>query len=171
MKLLFLVILPKIIVLLCKMRCKDFTGITFSVPFYPVVVYHKDGDALQSVSYCIISDDNKHDVGMVYQVQKEIITDLKLRFPYLSHVTYFSDGCAGQYKNCKNLYNLCHHKPDYNKDAKWLFFATSHGKQLCNGLWGKVKRLVSNASLHCVNNSQIINCGLTWHVSVLQKNV
>ena len=138
---------------------------------HPVVLYYKDGDALQSVSYCIISDDNKHDVGMVYQVQKEIITDLKLRFPYLSHVTYFSDGCAGQYKNCKNLYNLCHHKPDYNKDAKWLFFATSHGKQLCNGLWGKVKRLVSNASLHCVNNSQIINCGLTWHVSVLQKNV
>ena len=138
---------------------------------HPVVVYYKDGDALQSVSYCIISDDNTYDVGMVYQVQKELITDLKLRFPYLSHVTYFSDGCAGQYKNCKNLYNLCHHKPDYNKDAKWLFFATSHGKQLCNGLWGKVKRLVSNASLHCVNNSQIINCGLTWHVSVLQKNV
>ena len=56
---------------------------------HPVVVYYKDGDALQSVSYCIISDDNKHDVEMVYQVQMEIITDLKLRFPYLSHVTYF----------------------------------------------------------------------------------
>ena len=28
---LLLVILPKIIVLLCKMRCKDFTGITFNV--------------------------------------------------------------------------------------------------------------------------------------------
>ena len=66
---------------------------------YPVVVYYKDGDALQSVSYCIMSDDNKHDVGMVYQVQKEIISDLKLCFPCLSHVTYFSDGCAGQYKN------------------------------------------------------------------------
>ena len=94
---------------------------------HPVVVYYKDGDALQSVSYCIISDDNKHDVGMVYQVQKEIITDLKLRFPYLSHVTYFSDGCSGQYKNCKKSVT-CHHKPDYNIDAKWVFFAASHGK-------------------------------------------
>ena len=65
---------------------------------HPVVAYYKDADALQSVSYCLISDDNKHDVRMVYQVQKEIITDLKLRFPYFSHVTYFSDGCAGQYK-------------------------------------------------------------------------
>ena len=93
------------------MRCKDFTGITFSVPFYPVVVYHKDGDALQSVSYCIISDDNTCDVGMVYQVQKELITDLKLRFPYLSHVTYFSDGCSGQYKNCKKSVTLMPPQP------------------------------------------------------------
>ena len=35
---------------------------------HPVVVYYKDGEALQSISHCIISDDNKHDVGMVYQV-------------------------------------------------------------------------------------------------------
>ena len=88
----------------------------------PVVVYYKDGDALQSVSYCIISDDNKHHVGMVYQVQKETIIDLKLSFPYLCQAMCFSDGCAGQYKNCKNLYNLCYHKPDYNIDVKMSAF-------------------------------------------------
>ena len=88
----------------------------------PVVVYYKGGDALQSVSYCIISDDNKHHVGMVYQVQKETIIDLKLRFLYLCQAMYFSDGCAGQYKNCKNLYNLCYHKPDYNIDVKMSVF-------------------------------------------------
>ena len=124
---------------------------------YPVIVYYKDGDALQSVKYGVMYDDNNHDVGMVYQVKKEIIIDLKLRFPYLSLVTYFSDGCAGQYKNCKHLYNLCHHKPDYNIDAKWVFFATSHGKQPCDGIGGTVKRLVSNASLQRINNSQILN--------------
>ena len=70
----------------------------------------------QSVSYCIISDDNKHDVGMVYKVQKKITIDLKLHFPYL--ITYFSDGSADHYKNHKNLCNLCHHKPDFNIDAK-----------------------------------------------------
>ena len=104
-----------------------------------MVVYYKDGDALQSVSYCIMSDDNKHDFAMVYQVQKEMITNLKLCFLYLSHVTFFSDQCAGQYKNCKNLYNLCHHKADCNIDAKWVFFATSHGKQPCDGIGGTVK--------------------------------
>ena len=127
---------------------------------HSVVVHHKDGDALQSVSYCIMSDDNKHEVGMVYQVQREIIAHLKLRFPYLSHVTYFSDGCAGQCKTCKKLYNLCYnlcHKADYNVDAKWMYFATSHGKQPCDRIGGTVKQLVSNASLQCINNSQILN--------------
>ena len=57
----------------------------------------------------------------------------------------------------KNLYNLCHPKADYNIDAKWVFFATSHGKQPCDGIGGTVKRLVSNASLQCINNSQILN--------------
>ena len=104
-----------------------------------------------------MSDDNKHEVGMVYQVQREIIAHLKLRFPYPSHVTYFSDGCAGQYKTCKKLYNLCHHKADYNIDAKWVYFATSHGKQPCDRIGGTVKQLVSNASLQCINNSQILN--------------
>ena len=55
---------------------------------------------------------------MVYKVQKKITIDLKLHFPYLSHVTYFSDGSADHYKNHKNLCNLYHHKPDFNIDAK-----------------------------------------------------
>ena len=57
-----------------------------------VVVYYQEMDMLESVSYCIISDDNKHDVGMVYEVQRKIIEDLKLRFTQLNYVTYFSDG-------------------------------------------------------------------------------
>ena len=46
-----------------------------------------------------------------------------------------------------NLFNLRRHKPDYNIDAKWVFFATSHGKQPCDRIGGTVKQLVSNASL------------------------
>ena len=125
MNLLFLVILPKISFIV-QDEMQGFHWNNLQCTLHPVVVYYKDGDALQSVSYCIISDDNKHDVRIVYQVQKEI-TDFKLSFPYLSHVTYFSDGCASQYKNCKNLYSLCHHKPDYNIDAKWCFLQQAMG--------------------------------------------
>ena len=57
----------------------------------------------------------------------------------------------------KNLHNLCHHKPDYNTDAKWVFFALSHGKQTCDGIGGSKKQLVPNAILQCINNSPILN--------------
>ena len=114
---------------------------------HPVVIYYKDNDELKNVSYCVISDDRTHDVAMVYEVQKSILADIKIKLPALTNVIYFSDGCAGQYKNRKNFYNLCHHKTDFDLDARWLFFATSHGKQPCDGIGGTVKRLVANASL------------------------
>ena len=62
-------------------------------------------------------------------------------------VFYFSDGCAGQYKNCKNFKNLCHHSVDFGFEAEWLFFATSHGKGPCDGVGGFLKRMATKASL------------------------
>ena len=45
----------------------------------------------------------------------------------------------------------------YNIEAKWVFFATSHGKEPCDGIGGTVKRLVSNAGLQCISDSIILN--------------
>ena len=68
---------------------------------------------------------------------------VKEKLPHIKHITYFSDGCAGQYKNCKNLLNLCHHQADFGFSAEWHFFATSYGKGPCDGLGGTIKRLAS----------------------------
>jgi hypothetical protein len=32
-------------------------------------------------------------------------------------IEYFTDGCAGQYKNIKNFYNLCNHLKDFGIKA------------------------------------------------------
>ena len=50
---------------------------------------------------------NTHDTIAVHLFQ--LIIFLKVKFEVLK-ITYFSDGCAAQYKNCKNLINLCYHK-------------------------------------------------------------
>jgi len=71
-------------------------------------------------------------------------------------VEYYSDGCAGQYKNRKNFYNLCQHKSDFNIEAKWIFFAANHGKQPCDRVGDTVKRLVAKASLQRPYNEQIL---------------
>ena len=71
-------------------------------------------------------------------------------------IVYFSDGAASQYKNFKNLKNLCCHKSDFGIDAEWHFFATSHGKGPCDGLGGTLKRLAAKASLQRPYNEQIM---------------
>ena len=70
-------------------------------------------------------------------------------------IHYFSDGCAGQYKNCKHFLNLCYHQEDFSMRCIWNFFATSHGKSPCDGLGGTVKRLAAKASLQRPVDNQI----------------
>ena len=76
---------------------------------------------------------------MVYEIQKRIINDIKKKLPNIRNIEYFTDGCAGQYKNCKNFLNLAHHAEDFNLHAKWNFFAISHGKEPCDRIGATVK--------------------------------
>ena len=46
---------------------------------------------------------------------------------------------------------------DKEEQLLTLFFAATYGKQLCGETDGTVNQLVSNASLKCINNSQILN--------------
>ena len=128
---------------------------------HPALIYYKplNADQLFHKSVCIISDDEDHDVGFVYEVQKIICKEIipRLSTTCISHITYYSDGYAGQYKNYKNFMNLCLHEIDFGLTADWVFFATSHGKSPCDGIGGTVKRLVRRESLHRPIDNQIIN--------------
>ena len=79
-----------------------------------VLYYSKENESdLVSTSICFISDNLKHDVNFVYKVMKDTIKYIRDNITEaLSKVHYFSDGCAGQYKNCKNFLNLCLHTSD-----------------------------------------------------------
>jgi hypothetical protein len=98
---------------------------------------------------CFISDDLLIDLDVVYHVMKLIIEHIKSNISHqIETVYYCSDGCAGQYKNCKHFINICHHQQDFSTEWRWSFFATSHRKSPCDGIGGTVKRLTSIASLH-----------------------
>ena len=51
---------------------------------------------------------------------------------------------------------MAHHAEDFHLNAKWNFFATSHGKQPCDGIGGTVKRLAAKASLQRNLENQIV---------------
>ena len=128
-----------------------------SCTLHPVALYSMKDGKLHCSSICVISDDMEHDTPFVYQVQSEVVQYLKKELPHVIDIEYFSDGCAGQYKNFKNILNLCHHVTDFGITARWSFFATSHEKSPCDGIGGTVKRLVARASLQRPLDNQILS--------------
>lgn len=127
-----------------------------SCTLHPVCIYVvNEENKLIILNHCFISDDMEHDVGFVNAFQKEIMEWLTEHYPQVRKVHYFSDGCAAQYKNRNNFKNLCEHKNDFSVDAEHSFFATSHGKSVCDGLGGTVKRVLRKASLQLADDEQI----------------
>ena len=125
---------------------------------HPFVCYFKGPDStIQHESFCFISDYTKHSTAMVHTFLKTLIPFLKNKHPALKKVIYFSDGCAGQYKNRYNFMNLAYHKYDFDGIiAEWHFFATSHGKNPCDGVGGTTKRLAIKASLQRTDTNHIL---------------
>ena len=90
-------------------------------------------------------------------MQTILVDYLKENLPIVDKIFYFYDGCTEQYKNHKNFINLCHHQQDFNMDAEWIFFATSHGKSPCCSVGGFVKHYVAKHSLQRPLHDQILS--------------
>ena len=124
---------------------------------HPFVCYYREDaeSSVSHISYVVISDCNIHDTIAVHLFQKHLINFLTAEFTAVNRLIYFSDGCAGQYKNCKHFLNICYHEQDFGMCAEWNFFATSHGKGPCDGVGGTVKRLAARASLQRAYDNHI----------------
>jgi hypothetical protein len=59
----------------------------------------------------------------------------------------FSDGASGHFKNNANIFNLIHHKVDFELEASWTFTATGHGKSAGDGIGATLKSTARRASL------------------------
>ena len=100
-----------------------------------------------------------HNTITVYAFLKTLINDhIKTRYPFLKSISYFSDGSPAQYKTIKTLFTiLLMRKKDFRMKAEWHFFATSQGKNACDGVGGSIKRLAARASLQRAIHNQILN--------------
>ena len=82
------------------------------------IIYYKNAQEKLAVqSMVCFSNDLEHDTGFVYQLQKLLCNYLRLPYPSISNIQYFSDGHSAQYKNYKNFLNLTLHKQDFGFDA------------------------------------------------------
>ena len=123
---------------------------------HPFVVYWRENDAGRHQSFCFVSDETKHSASMVHEFLSRLIPELQKLIPGLCKIHYFSDGCAGQYKNKFNFINISSHTTDFGIACEWHFFATSHGKSACDGIGGTVKRATAKESLRRPYSGQIL---------------
>ena len=118
---------------------------SYHCTLHPLAVYFIDSDGnIQHNSLCFISDDNNHNINFVYKIQTILVDYLEENLPIVDKIFCFSDG-------------LCHHLQDFNMDAEWIFFATSHGKSSCDGVGGFVKHYVVKHSLQRPIHDQIFS--------------
>ena len=123
---------------------------------HPFICYWLENGGSKHVTCVAVSECLTHDTIIVHLFQQHLPKFLKEMFREKpTKVFYFSDGCAGQYKNCKNFMNLCHHSVDFGVEAEWHFFATSQGKGTCDGTGGILKRMATKASLQRPYQDQI----------------
>ena len=129
-----------------------------SATVHPFVCYYWEKENLKSLCYIIISENTQHDTIAVHLFQGKLVEFLsqKCGGKKPQKIFYFSDGCAAQYKNCKNFTNLCYHFLDFGVHAEWHFFATSHGKSAGDGAGGTLKRLATKASLQRLYKDHIL---------------
>lgn len=91
-------------------------------------------------SFCIVTDEHKHDKFGAFTFNCEIIKALRAENSDISKIYFWSDGCAGQFRSrfCFALLG------SYPKDLKvsWNFFESHHGKGPADGIGAVVKNSV-----------------------------
>lgn len=139
-----------------------------SATVHPFVCYYMEAGKLNSLCFIVISESTVHDTVAVHLFQGKLVTFLTQKFGGVKprKIFYYSDGCAAQYKNCKNFTNLCYHVEDFGVQAEWHFFATSHGKSAGDGAGGTLKRLASRASLQRLYSNHILTAKQLYDFAV-----
>ena len=116
---------------------------TNSCTLFTAVVYYQADNELRHQSYTLVSDELTHDKNAVIAFNKVLLEDLKKQIPFtLTHVHYWSDGAASQFKNKFCFVNMLFHEHDFGCTMDWSFFETAHGKGAFDGVGGTVKRVV-----------------------------
>ncbi|XP_040061406.2 uncharacterized protein LOC120836519 [Ixodes scapularis] len=117
-------------------------------------------------SFAVISDDVCHDSAHACCAIGKITDWLDDNAPVHSQVTFVSDGAASHFKNKYQLHEF--RKLEYPA-AKWLFSATGHGKNACDGVGGLVKHQATLDNLRqpasmAIQNGQDMSRILSQHL-------
>ena len=143
--------------ILIQDEIQSFHWSNIQVVLHPMLVDYKSEGKVKHNCYCFITEYLKHDVNAIYTFKKMLVNNLKQRFRQLQKIHYFSNGCEEQYKNKYNFPNVWYHEKDFGVKCEWNFFATSHGRNPCDGIGGTLKGSAHKHSITSPNDNFILN--------------
>ena len=116
------------------------------VTLHSIVLNYNDNGELKHKGYVIVSNTLVYSASTVAAFLDELYRELKIAFPSLQKVHYWTDSPSSQYRNRFMFYTLAKHKQLYGCDAQWNYFEAGHGKSACDGLGGTTKRKADESS-------------------------
>lgn len=96
-----------------------------------------------TLSLVTVSDDMRHDTAHALFALEEIVSTLEDILPIFTHTVYISDGAAAHFKNRFQFYEMRHN----SLLLRWMFSASGHGKNACDGIGGSIKHAASKYNL------------------------
>ena len=111
------------------------------------VIFCQEDGLKKEKSFVVLSDITKHDTSTVYCCYKKIQAWIQNEVPNLQKTSLITDGCAAQFKNCKQFANTVMHTEDFGHPAEWFFSPTGHGKNSVDGINGTLKHTARLESL------------------------
>uniref|UniRef100_A0A6P7F2F6 Uncharacterized protein LOC114325877 n=1 Tax=Diabrotica virgifera virgifera TaxID=50390 RepID=A0A6P7F2F6_DIAVI len=140
---------------------------------HPFCMYYRteDKNDLLNVNYCVISDTKDHYAYTINAFTAKMMATIKQDFKWIKKVIYFSDGAPQQYKNKNHLANIACHEKDFGiKVTSYNYFATSHGKSVCDATGGSIK---GQCMRHCIRSTpqdQITNALEMYNYGIEKVN-
>ena len=110
-----------------------------AVTLHPVVVYFKEEGSLKHKNYVIVSDDHGHNIGLVYAILKDLVSQIKEIVGDLEKFHYWTDSPSSQHRNNTAFYMISDHINLFGMTADWNYFEYGHGKGPCDGIGGTAK--------------------------------
>ena len=100
--------------------------------------------ATENFGFASISSSNDHKAEAVHAALKPVFAWVTEN--QISNLTFVSDSTVAQYRNAKNVFLVQSLAKEKEITCQWLFTEAGHGKSVCDGIGGRLKTRVKEAT-------------------------
>lgn len=115
------------------------------ISIHPMVCHYKEvGGEIKTDSYVGVTDVLQHNFPTTFTFIIKLMDQIKRKLPDLSICHFISDSPSSQYRNRYACDMIARFEALFGVRATWSWLERSHGKGLCDGVGGPLKKLADS---------------------------